>query len=57
MVFLSTQYWTHEKPVYPLLLALAEGRPYASMLTLCDDEEAAVRFIVEHEPIYDAASG
>ncbi len=55
MVFLGTQYWTHEKPVYPLLTALATGRPYAKMLALCDDEEAVVRFIVEHEPVYDVA--
>ncbi len=51
MVFLGTRYWTQEKPVYPLLTALAGDRPYATMLALCDDEEAAVRFIVEHEPI------
>ena len=55
MVFLGADYWMRRKPVYPLLTALAEGRPYADMLALCDDEEAVVRFIVEHEPIYDAA--
>ncbi len=51
MVFLDTEYWTHEKPVYPLLTALAADRAYARMLALCDEVEAAVRFIVEHEPI------
>ncbi len=54
MVFLGTRYWTREKPVYPLLVALAADRPYAGMLALCDAAEDAVRFIVEHEPIYDA---
>ena len=51
MVFLNTAYWTREKPVYPLLTALAADRPYARMLALCDEVEAVVRFIVEHEPI------
>ena len=53
MVFLGTHYWTREKPVYPLLTALAAGRTYESMLVLCDDVDEALRFIVEHEPIYD----
>lgn len=51
MVFLGTHYWTHEKPVYPLINALAAGHAYASMLTLCDDVDEALRFIIEHEPI------
>lgn len=51
MVFLGTNYWTREKPVYPLLTALAAGRTYASMLALCDAVDEAVRFIVEHEPV------
>jgi len=53
MVFLGTHYWTREKPVYPLLTALAAGRTYASMLALCDDVDEALRFIVEHEPIVE----
>ena len=55
MIFLGTDYWMRQKPVYPLLTALAQGRPYADLLALCDDVETVVRFIVEHEPIYDAA--
>ena len=51
MVFLNTEYWTRKKPVYPLLTALAGDRPYAGMLALCDEVEAVVRFIIEHEPI------
>jgi len=51
MIFFGSTYWTREKPVYPLLTALAGARPYARMLALCDDVEAVVRFIVEHEPI------
>jgi hypothetical protein len=51
MVFLGTDYWTRERPVYPLLTALAARRTYASMLALCDDVDEAVRFIVEHEPV------
>lgn len=53
MVFLGKHYWTHEKPVYPLLTALAADRAYASMIALCDTVDDVVRFIVEHEPIFN----
>ena len=50
MVFCNEAYWTQEKPVYPLLKSLAEGRPYASMLTVADDPAQIVKFIEEHPP-------
>jgi predicted Rossmann-fold nucleotide-binding protein len=37
MIFFGTDYWTREKPVYPLLRQLAEGHTYASFLHLSDD--------------------
>lgn len=50
MVFCNEAYWTQVKPVYPLLKSLAEGRPYASMLTVADDPAQIVKFIEEHPP-------
>ena len=46
MVFLGREYWTVEKPVYPLLDKLAEGRSYRRWLSLTDDVDEAVAAIV-----------
>lgn len=51
MVFFGADYWTDQEPVYPLLQKLAAGHPYADLLTITDDIEAAVQFIEMHEPI------
>jgi predicted Rossmann-fold nucleotide-binding protein len=51
MVLFGARYWTEERPVWPLLGALARGRAYEPMLALEDDVEAVVRFIDEHPPI------
>lgn len=45
MVFLGRTYWTEEKPVYPLVERLAEGREYAKWLSLVDTEHEVVRAI------------
>jgi predicted Rossmann-fold nucleotide-binding protein len=37
MIFLDTHYWTHTKPVYPLLQLLAKGHEYAQWLSIHDD--------------------
>lgn len=42
MIFYGVAYWTHQKPVYPLLAQLAEGRAYAQWLTLTDDPAEVV---------------
>jgi predicted Rossmann-fold nucleotide-binding protein len=39
MVFLNNDYWTKEKPVYPLLFKLAEGRDYQKWLGIHDEPE------------------
>jgi predicted Rossmann-fold nucleotide-binding protein len=48
MVFLGKRYWCEEKPVYPLLEHLAEGRDYARWLTITDDVDEAVATIVAY---------
>lgn len=45
MVFLGKRYWTEEKPVYPLLCHLAEGRDYGKWLSITDDVDEAVAAI------------
>ena len=45
MVFLDRAYWTEDKPVYPLLRQLAEGRSYARWLSITDDVDEAVEAI------------
>ena len=42
MVLLGTAYWTEELPVWPLLRALAEGRPMATSVHLVDDLDGVV---------------
>jgi predicted Rossmann-fold nucleotide-binding protein len=50
MVFFGRDYWTEEKPVYPLLQTLAEGTPYADQLRVTDAIDRAVEAIVDHAP-------
>jgi len=39
MIFLNQQYWTEEKPVYPLVYKLAEGKDYQRWLGIYDEPE------------------
>ena len=48
MLFLDTDYWTKEKPVYPLLKELSQGRLYHDMLGICDDVPSAIAHIRAH---------
>ena len=50
MVFFGLDYWTRQKPVYPLLQALAAEHPYAGLITICDHQDQMVSFIKEHPP-------
>jgi len=45
MVFFGRRFWTEEKPVYPLLEKLAEGKAYREWLTITDDPDEAVDVI------------
>jgi predicted Rossmann-fold nucleotide-binding protein len=49
MIFFGVRYWTEDKPVYPLLARLAEGRPYAEWLAITDDPEEVVDLLVRYE--------
>lgn len=47
MVFLDTQYWTVEKPVYPVLKSLSAGRAYGEMLGIYDDISEIVTHLLD----------
>jgi len=41
-----TVYWTHTKPIYPLIAQLSEGKEYHELLHITDEREDVVRQIV-----------
>ena len=51
MVFLGSDFWTREKPVYPLLRQLASDRAYLGLMTCLDGVDEVVSFILEHPPV------
>jgi predicted Rossmann-fold nucleotide-binding protein len=51
MVFLNRDYWTREKPVYPILKQLAEGQPYFDLIEIFDDMNSIIDFIENNAPI------
>lgn len=52
MVFVDSEYWADDKLAAPLLLRqLAGTRPYADMISVCDQPEDVVAFIEAHPPI------
>lgn len=50
MVFFGERFWREDKPVYPLLQRLAEGKPYGELLTVSDSPAEIVAFIEAHPP-------
>ena len=46
MIFFGRAYWTIEKPVYPLLAQLAQGRAYADWLFATDDPDEVVDILL-----------
>lgn len=51
MVFLDRQYWTVEKPIYPILKQLASGHRYDEMIAIFDDAETIVQYIESNNPV------
>lgn len=51
MVFLDRDYWTKEKPIYPLIKQLAEGYQYEKLLAIFDDVDSVVNYIEDNPPI------
>ena len=51
MVFLGREYWRTTLGAEPLLLQLAAGRPYASMIGVADTAAEAIDFLRTHPPL------
>jgi predicted Rossmann-fold nucleotide-binding protein len=51
MVFLDTEYWTKEKPVYPMIQQLAQGYDYENLIAIFDDVDSVVEYIEDNDPI------
>ena len=51
MVFLDTDYWTKEKPIYPMLKQLSEGYDYEKLIAIFDDVDSVVDYIENNDPI------
>lgn len=49
MVLFGVEYWTAQHPVWAVLESLARGHDYRDLITLTDDEDAAVAAILAHE--------
>ena len=56
MVFMDRDYWTNEKPVYPIVRELAEGYDYHDLIAIFDEVEPVVEFIESHQPILSKTS-
>jgi len=54
MIFLGKQYWQETKPVYPLLVKLAEGQEYSRLLGIEDDRTAILKHIVSFAKALDS---
>jgi hypothetical protein len=48
MVLVGTTYWTKVLPAWPLLQALARGRPMAHHIHLVDTVDAAAELFAEN---------
>ncbi len=51
MVFFDRTTWQVDKPVYPLLRQLACGQTYGRLLTICDEPNEVIDFLVNNRAI------
>jgi len=56
MIFLGTQFWEEEMPIYPLLRQLTETGKYKNLsLTLTDDSEVIVQVLAQFQQIVEVS--
>lgn len=48
MILFGRHFWTHRRPVWPLLEQVAKGHRYGELLALTDDEEEAVAHLLAY---------
>lgn len=51
MVFFDKFYWQVEKPIYPILQQLACGKTYGKLLTISDEPDEVVQFLLDNRAI------
>jgi predicted Rossmann-fold nucleotide-binding protein len=49
MIFLGREFWTHTRPIYPLLAQLAQGHEYGRYLRITDLVEEVVQALEEYD--------
>lgn len=52
MIFLGREFWTHTRPVYPLLVQLAQGQEYGRYLGITDSVEEVVQALEEYDRVH-----
>jgi predicted Rossmann-fold nucleotide-binding protein len=51
MIFLGHDFWTKEKPIYPIIKELAGGRRYDAFVTVADTTDEVISFLKSHPPM------
>jgi predicted Rossmann-fold nucleotide-binding protein len=51
MILMGRDYWTTQRPVWPLLQEVAQGRPYGKLLALTDDAQEVIQRIQTYDPL------
>ncbi|HVG58680.1 MAG TPA: hypothetical protein VNA24_09005 [Hyalangium sp.] len=52
MIFLGREFWTHTRPIYPLLTLLAQGQEYERYLRITDSVEEVVQALEEYDRVH-----
>ncbi len=50
MIMLGEQFWTTERPVWPLLVSVSKGQTYGELISLTDSEDEILRRILMFDP-------
>jgi predicted Rossmann-fold nucleotide-binding protein len=51
MIFFGSDFWTKERPVYPLVKDLANGRTFDAFVTITDSTDEVISFLKSHPPL------
>jgi predicted Rossmann-fold nucleotide-binding protein len=50
MIFLGSDFWTKETPIYPIVKELAEGHAHDAFITVADTADELISFLKSHPP-------
>ncbi|MEZ5875775.1 MAG: hypothetical protein R3D30_13495 [Hyphomicrobiales bacterium] len=51
MIFFGSDFWTKDRPIYPIIKDLADGRAYDAFVTVADTTDEVISFLKSHPPI------